>query len=271
MILYYKRLSSDKDFRIDMTPVIPQKCLSANNDAAQMALKTTSGVYRLGTLFDVAVDEPNKLIVRNSCEQLDYLGAKMNGGDMVVDGNSGDYCAERMSGGRLHLNGNTGNYLASMMRGGRLDLYGNAGDYVSAPRAGVMQGQQGGTVVIHGNAGKRLGDRMRRGMLIVTGDADAYCACRMIAGSIVVRGGIGAHFGIGMRRGSLIVSEKVDFSTVDYFSKPRFQEVIFMILMLQYLRTLDSALESILPISRMQRCVGDLSVGGLGEVLVIPG
>ncbi len=253
-----------------MSPITPQQCLTSAKTVLKIMLKTTSGIYRLGELFDITLGEPDKLMLINSCEQLDYVGAQMSSGEMVVEGNAGDYFAYKLSGGNLRLNGNAGNYLASAMRNGRLDIYGNVGDYAGAPQAGRMQGQCGGTVIIHGNAGKRLGDRMRRGMMIVSGEVDEYCASRMIAGSIVVLGEIGAHFGIGMRRGSLIVAGNINFSEVDYFSEPIEQEIVFMALMLRHIQTLDSAFESIPLEYQIQRCVGDLTVGGLGEILLIP-
>ena len=57
----------------------------------------------------------------------DFLGNKMIGGKIVVEGDAEDYTGYYMCDGELWINGNTGNVLGNYLRGGRIVVNGKAG------------------------------------------------------------------------------------------------------------------------------------------------
>ena len=255
------------NFYIDMTPVRPETCLGESVSCIKnIELQTTQGIRPLADLFEISDTEPEQLIIDNSCDKLDCLGAAMSRGILRVRGDAGNYPAQNMSGGRLHIDGSCGHHAACAMSGGRLDVDGNASHFLGGALPGAMQGLHGGTVVVKGDAGNRLGDRMRRGFIIVAGSVGTHCASRMIAGTIVALNKVGGHLGFGMRRGSLLLHSRTTVET-DYFTRGIQQEISILPLLIKHLHELDEAFKKITPTRYAKRCIGDLTVAGLGEIL----
>jgi formylmethanofuran dehydrogenase subunit C len=110
-----------------------------------------------------------------------------------------------------------------------------------------------------------LGERMRRGLVVLSGDAGDYAGGRMVAGTILFKRGVGHGVGHGLRRGSLIFLEEPK----DIL--PTFGDC--GVLEFDYLRLLErsfrAAGKAIKLGDRARRLMGDMSVLGKGEMLIL--
>jgi formylmethanofuran dehydrogenase subunit C len=124
---------------------------------------------------------------------------------------------------------------------------------------------KGGVLTIGGNVGPLVGERMRRGLVIVGGNAGDHAGGRMIAGTILFTRGVGRHAGFGMRRGSLIfLKEPKDL--LPTFGDCGVLEFTYLPLLERWLR------ETGRPVrlgNRARRLMGDMSVLGKGEMLIL--
>lgn len=251
---------------IDMSPITTELITTDWDTILRTPLKVGTEDVPLGKLFALTAENEESLIIRSSHPCLKYVGAGMSAGELIVEGDAGDYCAYAMRGGSVRVQGSVGIHAACDMTGGSLFVRDNAGDALGGARTGVTKGFNGGEIIVGGNTGARVGERMRRGTLIVLGDCGDYCAAQMIAGTIVVLGKPGRNTGYEMRRGTVILSGTSDFD--DTFFARSGAHTSFMPLLARYLRNLDQRLQDI-PDHCRKRYIGDISVGGLGEVLVL--
>jgi formylmethanofuran dehydrogenase subunit C len=254
--------------RVDLSPVTPNALAEARaRGVPGIELQAGNRRMRVGDLFDVSGEDTAHVIIRNSCDRLDRIGAGMQFGRMTVDGDTGTHAGAAMAGGTLEIHGRAGPFAASAMSDGLVHVRGDAGDFVGAAAAGETTGMRGGTVVVDGSAGDRAGDRMRRGMMLIAGDVGDCCAARMIAGTIVVRGGAGRGAGIAMRRGTLLVGHLTALPAT--FAEGGPAPEVFLRLLQRHLRDTGGPLAVFAPMTAdVRRFVGDRACGGLGEILV---
>lgn len=262
-------LAREPPARLDMADITPGLC--AQKSAREVAaLKLPMGRERpaLGDFFEVSDEEPERLVVRESGPRLGGLGARMADGKMLVEGDAGDLLAAGMRGGEITVRGNAGHHCAARMSGGRVTVEGDAGRFIGGALPGHMRGMKGGAVVVHGNVGDRAADRMRGGLLVVGGRAGAHCAARILAGTVVALGGCGPRAAVGMRRGTLALGSADTFEDPFFHPSGRYAGV-FMTLLMRHLRGLDERFSRLPTNCPSQRCIGDASVAGKGEVLVL--
>jgi len=221
---------------------------------------------RVGDVFDISGDDVLDLVFQAELPVLTGVGHGMEHGRITVQGLAGPYAGRRMRGGELHIQGDAGAYAGCGMRGGLLVVQGDAGDFVAAALPGERYGMEGGTVLIHGNAGSRIGDRMRRGSVLIEGNAGDWCGARMRAGTIAVMGATGTGLGAGMRRGTILLWQAPALSPM--FRDNGGQTLSFTALLIGAWRKLDGRFGQLPVPGRVQRYLGDRSVGGMGEVLV---
>jgi formylmethanofuran dehydrogenase subunit C len=250
---------------IDMTGVLPDA-------KADVSLIRGRERHRLDDLFTLeAGGPPGTLILRPGGAVLDGVGAGMTAGEIMVEGDCGALAGRGMRGGTLIVQGSCGAFAAAEMAGGRMRIAGDAGDFLGAPLAGSPRGVTGGSVVVAGNAGDRVGERMRRGLITVQGRVGELCGARMIAGTIVVGGGCGVGLGLAMRRGTIVLSNAPAPPPVG-FEDGGVHEWLFLDLLRRDLIA-DRAWPVGFPTAgtRAHRLLGDRSVGGVGEVLILSG
>ena len=251
---------------VNMSSVTPD-LLTQDLEAVR---KTTVGVgaqtSALGDLFDVAESDADRLLIRNADQRLSHVGAALRDGEIVVEGDCGDYAAHAMSGGVLRVTGNVGDCAAARMTGGRAVIDGNAGDALAAAPVGAVCGINNGAVVVGGSVGDRACERMRRGTVVILGDCGDYCAARMIAGTVFILGKPGRRLGYEMRRGTLVIKDRA-FMNNPFFVRSGAQ-ISFMPLLARYVRSLDKSTQAV-PESCSARYTGDVSVDGLGEIIVL--
>ena len=255
--------------RIDLAAVCPDRLSgSRSEDVARLSLVYGNRRVQLGELFDVTGQDPNDLIIRNSCDRLDAIGAGMETGKVCIHGDTGDYLGWGMQGGTIEVHGDSGHWTASGMRNGIIHINGNCGDFAGAAIPGDHQGMRGGTLLVNGNAGDRSGDRMRRGRILIEGDAGDYCGTRMVAGTISVLGKVGISPGYAMRRGTLLFAQH-PVSTPPTFNDCGEHTLGFLRLLLDSFAELNSRFSQLdRNRLRVRRYTGDLACDGKGELLV---
>jgi len=232
------------------------------------SIKLISGKHQLlvADIFDISGSDTQQLCFNNSTAKLDYIGANMSCGNIIIKGDAGAYLGFGMKNGEIHCKGNTAAFAACSMRDGLLKIDGNAGDFLGAGSEGSRKGMLGGTVIVKGNAGDRTGDQMRRGLILIEGNVGDYCGSRMVAGTIGVLGNTGAYTAFNMHRGTLLLRNqpKLHVSMRDCGT----HTLPFLNLLFKSFSKYNTKFSK-LSNQRVQRFVGDTAYNGNGEILVV--
>jgi len=185
-------------------------------------LKTLIGGYEttLSELFEVegpstAPSNPDEIeiVIRGAgTYRIRFLGYRMKGGRIVVEGDIGPYAGYKMMGGEIIIKGSAASWLGAKMKNGVIEVYGDAGDFVGAKLMGEKpgKGMKNGTIVIHGNAGSNVGAGMKGGTIVIDGSAGNLLGVHMVGGSILVKGSVGRFAGARMRGGKIVVAGRID-------------------------------------------------------------
>lgn len=265
--------------RCDLAGVLPSTLAGMQTaEIERIPLGHGNGTIALADCFRVSRsgDEggppslPPSLRLVGDCARFDRIGADLDSGTVVVDGDAGDFVGAAMRAGEILVQGRAGHLAACEMKGGTLRVTGDVGDYCGGALPGDLNGMAGGMVLIEGRAGDRLCDRMRRGTVIVQGDTGAFPASRMVAGTLAIGGQPGPHLGYAMRRGTVMLAAGEDGR--DHIGStfvPVTGDVsVAWQLMGRHLATHGGPRFHSLPGRRFQRYVGDCAVQGKGEIFV---
>lgn len=259
------------DMRIDMSPVNPEN-LRGKKLTEVKKIKVQSGNERLklDSLFKMSGNTNSDIIIiKKSNTKLDFIGHAMRMGIIKVSGSTGDYLGKDMSGGSIVVSGSVGQWTGSGMKNAHIEIKKDAGDYLGAVFSGKQHGMKGGIIHVHGNAGARVGERMRRGIIAIEGDVGEYCGCRMLAGTILVLGKADRNIGTSMKRGSIILAERPVAIPATFNNCGTF-ELSFLSLIFKELLTVSRRFKFLEDIEiQTTRIVGDLSVVGKGELLIL--
>ncbi len=266
------RLRESMPAAIDVSHLVPERLAELGvGRIAELPLWCGSERLRVDEVFEVSGDDTESLVFEADAPTLQGVGYRMARGTITVNGPTGAYCGWKMRGGKLTVRGDAGAYAASGMRGGLLSVEGNAGDFLAAARPGERYGMEGGVVLVRGNAGVRVGERMRRGSVLVEGSVADWCAARMRAGTIGVLGDTGAGLGWGMRRGTILLAQPPDLLS-PLFRENGEQRLSFLALLARSLESLQTPFTDLLrATATVRRYVGDRSVAGIGELLLLDG
>jgi formylmethanofuran dehydrogenase subunit C len=232
--------------------------------------------------FEVSGDGEEEVRVQGHA-RLANLGAGMTGGRLVVTASAGDgaavrsggrpdpstsagaLCGARMRGGELVVEGDAGDFAGAGMTGGRLVVHGSAGRRLGGELPGARM--RGGEIVVHGDAGAEAGAGLRRGLIAVGGRAGAGAGVRALAGTIVALGGLGAHPGLAMRRASIVAPPPVapppTYALACSYRPP------FLSICLRRLRALGLPVGDEWLAGRYARWSGDRLDLGRAEILVL--
>ena len=262
------RLRDASAVPVDVSHLTPER-LEGLDTAAIAELMVWQGAERLPRreVFTVDGTPGDTLTVETESTGLWGVGHGMTRGTIRVTGPAGQYAGRRMRGGLLEIHGDAGDHAGNGMRGGRIIIDGNAGDYLGAARPGEKYGREGGLVLVRGNAGDRVGERMRRGSVLIEGDAGSWVAARMRAGTIGILGTTGSGLGWAMRRGTILLREQ-PAALSPLFRDNGEQRLSILALMARAWRELDGPFAALNP-ERVQRWLGDRSVQGVGEILLL--
>jgi formylmethanofuran dehydrogenase subunit C len=261
------------DIRVDASPLLPHALAALSvKDIEALPLMRGNRSVPTGDLFSVAKHTQDAaqavLHIVGNAAKLDHLGAAMQGGLLIVEGDAGDFAGRDMRNGNLHIHGSTGLYTASSARNGTITIDSNAGDWLGAPLPGGTFGLRGATVIVRGNAGARAGERMRRGLICIDGNAGDFCASRMVAGTICVAGKVGERPGFGLLHGSLLLAQMPEHM-LPSFGDCGEHEFGFLKLLAPELAKHRAKFAKVIEKSaRARRFAGDLAVDGRGELLL---
>lgn len=260
-------LKKDLQHALNCSTLTPSNL--SNRSATEIAstlLQYGKTQLRADEVFEINGDDAQNIHFKNASSKLDYLGANMSSGNIILEGDAGAYLGYGLTKGEIHCLGNTEAFAACNMAGGLLKIDGNTGDFLGGASAGLRKGMRGGTVLVKGNAGERVGDQMRRGLILIEGDVGNYCGSRMIAGTIGVMGNIGKYAGFNMQRGTLLFKNvpKLHATIQDC----GMHTLPFLSLLFKSFEKYDTKF-SRFNTQRVQRYVGDVACNGNGEILVI--
>lgn len=258
---------------IDASPLTPDRLRGLDVTAIEKQLLDVGHrAVPAGELFRVTGSCPDVTVFAGDCTGLHRIGAGLSCGRIVIEGDCGDDLGVAMTAGEIRVNGNAGARVAARMRGGSIEVFGNTGDGLAAPQSGERSGMCGGRVYVAGNTGNGAGRRLRRGLLVIAGSVGDYCGAEMVAGTLVAAQGARAEsgwqtLGQAMRRGSILLPRHPSLSAAR-FTHGQSES-------LGFLRLLAGELSSLLPgfaaglRNSVHRCIGDRSVGGLGELILL--
>lgn len=253
--------------RIDLASVLPGSIAPLSEyDIGRLSLSGESGRIALGDVFAISGTAGETLTIESGSERLDFIGAGLTAGTLIVEGDAGAYAGVGMKGGRIEIRGSAGAYLGSGMKAGVIAVKGNAGDYVGGLRAGEKFGMTGGTVLVGGNTGTRTGDRMRRGTIVVKGATGSATGARMVGGTIITEKGFGEEPGALLRRGTLIGPSAVRL--LPTFADCGRHELLILRLIKKHLVQVLGTDVPALDQGAVRRFAGDLATIGKGEILL---
>jgi formylmethanofuran dehydrogenase subunit C len=221
----------------------------------------------VGDLLKVRRTSNECIAINGDMRGLHQLGFGWTTRTLVIEGDVGAGLGTQMRGGSIRVMGHTMASAGCQMRGGEIRVLGNTGDYLGGPLPGRRSGMSGGRIIVNGNAGHHSGHRMRRGTILIAGDCGDGIASDMVAGTIVAGGNVGEFVAAGMRRGTVILARATLIDPIR-FTPFRDADLGVSRLIATDLAPDAPAIATAL-IGPVRRCLGDRSVGGRGEILVI--
>lgn len=126
------------------------------------------------------------------------LAAGLKGGQVTIEGDSGDYLGVLNDGATIWVRGNAGRYLADNMTRGIVLVDGDAG-------YGAGAYCYGGTIVVKGNAGDFTAVMNKGATIIIGGNVGDECATYMLDGDLVIVGNAGKNLGNYLIRGNIYI------------------------------------------------------------------
>jgi formylmethanofuran dehydrogenase subunit C len=261
------RLTSMPRERLDLSHLTPRR-LSTMPLAEMLKLNvgSTKSTLSVGDVFAVSGKPSDTVKIESGSARLDFVGAELDHGTMIVEGDVGVGAGRNMRGGRLEIKGDAGALLGSGISGGEILVKGSAGGQVGGLSPGDKFGMTGGLIVIEGQAGDRVGDRMRRGTIFIRGKCGAFAGSRMVGGTIWSELGFGADPGLLLRRGTLI-GPSVEHMLPTFADAGKHDLVILRILSRYMTATLGPLAPR--PLSgNVRKYAGDLATVGKGEILI---
>ncbi len=271
MSLLSFKLRDGKPGRLDLSGLTPGKLAGLSNlEIAQLVVGKDRDQARAGDVFDVsgALDGATGLIEFTGTNALaEGLGEDLDGGSIIVDGDTGAHAGRNMKRGRMEIRGSAGAYLGAGMKGGIITVKKSVGDFAGGVLTGEKNGMAGGTIVVDGDVGERAGDRMRRGTIIARGSFGAQAGSRMLGGTLWSETGFGASPGSLLRRGTLI-APKIEAMPATFADCGRHDLTILRIFSRSMIELLGTLAPKPLP-PMVRRYAGDLSTAGKGEILLV--
>lgn len=261
------KLNAAPDERLDLSALTPARLAGlSSSEIPRLVVGTTNRKATLGDFFTVSGKAGDTVTIAGGSSRLDFIGAELDSGTVIVEGDAGMCAGRSMRGGRLEIKGDAGPWLASGLTGGQIFVKGSAGSNVGGMRPGDPYGMSGGIVVVDGDIGDRAGDRMRRGTIIVRRRCGAFAGSRMMGGTLWAEQGFGATPGVLMRRGSLI-GLAVEHMLPTFVDTGKHDLVILRILS-RYLAGILGQRAPRVPGGTVRRFAGDLATIGKGEILI---
>lgn len=260
-------LKAAPDERLDCRVLTPAALTGKPHaEIARITLGTSKTPTTVGDVFAIDGSGGDTLTIAGGSPRLDFVGAALAAGRIIVEGEVGAFAAASMKGGHLEIHGQAGDGLGAALKGGLVHVAGRAGNAVGGVRAGSQYGMQGGSIVVEGDIGERTGDRMRRGTIIAKGRFGRWAGVRMMGGTLWTTAGFGEEPGIQMRRGTLIAPQ-VERLCPTFGDGGVHDLVILRILSRDAKERLGPLAPPPLP-DKVRKFSGDLAIFGKGELLL---
>lgn len=220
-ISVYVRLKARPTVPIDLRVLRPDRIAGLrNSDVKNIKIIEGGRKTILEDLFDVespatlpqSPENIEIIVLGDGTSKIRYLGYKMGGGRIVVEGSVGHLAGYKMSKGNIVIKGSAGNWLGAKMKGGSIEVFGDAGNFIGAKLPGEKpgKGMKDGMIVIHGNAGSYIGLGMAGGTIIVEKSAGNMVGGYMTGGLIIVQGNCGDFIGARMSGGRIIAVGNIE-------------------------------------------------------------
>ncbi|MBV8220726.1 MAG: hypothetical protein JO325_19860 [Solirubrobacterales bacterium] len=243
-------LRAEPPARVLAAPLIPARLRGLNASAvAALELRCGGEIAATGDLFEIsgAGTEEDAFVLAGDLRLFDWIGARMESGEIEVQGDVGSWAGAEMAGGVLRI-------------------FGDAGARLGAAYPGTRVGMTGGEIVVTGDAGEEAGAGMRRGLVAVGGRTGNGAGLRMLAGTVISLGGIGDAAGLGNKRGTLASGRALEplpsYAYATRFSPPALR------LQLLRVRELGMTVPEALLTGRWSRWSGDVTELARGEILI---
>lgn len=260
------RLRDAPECRLDLSALVPRRLEGLGEaEVGRIVLVGGRAPVRVGDVFEMASGEADAVVIEGGSALLDRVGAGLEGGSLLLEGDAGEFAGRAMSGGRLDLRGDVGRLAASGLRGGQVEIAGDAGADLGGAAPGERNGMDGGVVLVRGSAGARAAGRLRRGLVVVEGDAGEEAASSMVAGTLVVCGAAGPGLGRLLRRGTVVLGHAG--AAPDGFVASGGSPGVFLGLLAGSLRPVSAAAAAAAA-RATRRWLGDQATLGKGELLM---
>jgi formylmethanofuran dehydrogenase subunit C len=190
---------------VDLEGITPDRLQRQSRDEIER-IEVFHGNRRvpLAEVFQLSGDgSDGRLVFEGALGGVHRIGAGMNAGHVIVQGDAGRHVGAEMTGGRIDVSGDAGDWVGAEMKGGAIHIGGSAGHWVGSAYPGSRRGMTDGSILIEDTAGDGVGRSMRRGLVAIGGSCGAHAGFGMIAGTILVFGTCGPHPGAEMRRGTI--------------------------------------------------------------------
>jgi formylmethanofuran dehydrogenase subunit C len=256
---------------VEADQFVPTTFLGLSVDAvSRLALHVGNAPASLGELFDVEDDGRDVLTLEGDLRHVRGVGRGMTEGSLVVRGAAGLFLGAGMTGGAIEVFGDVGDWAGAAMEGGRLHVHGHAGRSLGAAFPGARLGMRGGIILVDGSAGEEVGTQMRRGLLAVAGSTGGGLGRGMVAGSVFVFGEVDGHPGLGLKRGTIAILGERPPALLPSFADAGVFRFPFLAVYLKRLAGWGFAVPGAVSTGQARRYNGDLSAGGIGEILLRP-
>ena len=260
------RFASKSKDRFDLSALTPAGLAGLSQAEIEgLSIGTTREKVIVGDVFKLKGKDAAKLRLIGTTDRCDRIGQGLRDGEMLVGGDAGAYLGAKMRGGTLRITGSAGPFAGGSMRGGILEIEGDAAERAGGMVIGERFGMRGGRLSIKGKAGPMLAERMRRGLIIVEGGAAEYACARTIAGTVCIKGRVGPYAGFAMRRGTMILAKEPK-DLLPTFVESGIMDFEYLRLLARELRSEEIAFKLR---ARARRLMGDMSVLGKGEMLIL--
>lgn len=262
---YELRLRASLAARLDLSGLTPHALAGlSRSEVEHLSLPYGTARVPLGELFTLMPAPAGALLIGGD-PRMDFVGAGLASGEMMVSGPIGVCAGAQMSGGLLTIEGDAGEGLGGCMSGGRIEVRGQTGARLAGPLPGARVGMTGGTIEIRGDAGPLATANMRGGLVLVHGDVAEHAARDMIAGTIAIAGALGPQAGAGMKRGTLLLARE-PLLLGPGFGDAGEHDLIALQLLARRVPLLAELFGGGIS-GRARRHVGDRLAGGQGELL----
>ena len=223
----------------------------------------------VGKLFSIKIEKTakkeNELVISNLNKNCNFIGWRWKKNILRINSNVGSFLGAKMTGGSIYVEGAAENYVGSQMKNGNIFVKSNCLDFVGCPLPGNKIGMSGGVIIINGNVRDYLGLNMRKGMIYVNGNSGNYSCNNMLAGTVIIKKKIGKYLGFGMKRGTILIRQNLINKKIFFENKEL--DLTFINLIYDFFFK-NYGIKIFKKKAKFRRFFGDRNIDGMGELLI---